>query len=360
MNHIFVGIDLADKTGVVRIAVNREEGVRKTFGNSRAGRQKFFKELRRQAEQAGAEVVMAYEASSQGFVLRDEAESEGMRCYVLAPTLMEKSRKHERNKDDKQDADWILEKLRGHVLAGNRLPAVWVPSREQRDDREVVRGRLDVMEKQTTVQRQIQTLLKRYGIEKPEGIGQGWTKRFVGWLKALTEEGQLGWGAQQSLQSLLRQYEFLMQEVEQMDRNVEVLSEQPRHQAIVTALKKEKGIGTLTAIAFRTELGYLGRFRRGRQVGAFAGLAPSRNETGEREDCKGHITHQGPPRLRQLMCQATWSRIGTDADERERYMAIVRRNPKKKKIALVASMRRLTVRLWHIGRIAEIEMQKVN
>jgi len=35
----------------------------------------------------------------------------------------------------------------------------------------------------------------------------------------------------------------------------------------------------------------------------------------------------------------------------------VARNPKKKKIALVACMRRLAVRLWHIGFQAQLKME---
>ena len=39
-----------------------------------------------------------------------------------------------------------------------------------------------------------------------------------------------------------------------------------------------------------------------------------------------------------------------DQQEQQAYHRIVERNPKKKKIAVVASMRRLAVRMWHRGR----------
>jgi len=106
----------------------------------------------------------------------------------------------------------------------------------------------------------------------------------------------------------------------------------------------------LTAIVFLTELGDLSRFANRRQIAAYLGLAPSSNESGERSDRKGHITHQGSSRVRKVLCQATWARVRYHEEEKIIYERIKAKNPKKKKIAVVASMRRLAVRMWHLGR----------
>ena len=136
VRHIFVGIDLEDKNSVARIALDQEKSQQQAFINNRQGRARLLEQVKRQAEQAGgAKIVMAYEASSCGFVLRDEAEAMKIQCWVLAPTRMEKSVDQRKHKNDDRDADDVLEKLRGHVLAGNRLPTVWVPDRQTRDDR---------------------------------------------------------------------------------------------------------------------------------------------------------------------------------------------------------------------------------
>src|SRR5215467_6363812 len=106
---------------------------------------------------------MAYEASSCGFVLSDEAEALGIKWRVLAPTKMEKSVEQRQHKNDDRDANDVLEKLRGHVLAGNRLPTVWVPDLETRDVRALMRSRLDLTENQTKIRAQIRTQIKRHG-----------------------------------------------------------------------------------------------------------------------------------------------------------------------------------------------------
>jgi transposase len=359
MRHIFVGIDLGDKNSVARIAVDREKAERFTFINNRAGRARLLAEVSKKAEHAGgAKVVMAYEASSCGFILSDEAKAAGKDCYVLAPTKMEKSVEQRKHKNDDRDAEDLLDKVRAHVLAGNRLPTVWVPDLKARDDRELIRTRMELSEKQTQVKSQVQMLLKRHGVEKLPQLRGGWTKRYRQWLEGLAQSSALGWGTRQALGSLLRQLGSIESEIQEIDKLVRQLAEDPRHQAIVAELMQEAGVGLITALVYRTEIGYAGRFRRSRQVGKFVGLTPTSHESGQQNDRKGHISRQGPSRLRKILCQASWVHVRHDEPSRRTYQRVAERNPKKKKIALVAIMRRLAIRLWH--RMRKIELQSEN
>jgi transposase len=279
-----------------------------------------------------------------------------MGCSVLAPTKMEKSVEQKTHKNDDRDADDIVERVRAHMLAGNRLPTVWIPDRQTRDDRELIRTRLELTEKQTQVKSQIQMMLKRHGLEKPVGCGASWTVKYRRWLQGLKESETQGWGFGQALASLLRQLGFIESEIQRLEEPIEQLATEPRHQPIIEALTQECGVGRLTALVYRTEIGDAGRFRRGRQIGKFAGLTPMSHESGQQNDRKGHISRQGPPRLRKMLCQATWAQVCHDAKARRIYQGLVSRNPKKKKIALVAMMRRLAVRLWHRMRKVELEL----
>jgi transposase len=164
----------------------------------------------------------------------------------------------------------------------------------------------------------------------------------------------LGSGGQAALGSLLRQLHFLEEEEQRLDQLVAALAWSPRYESRVRELTDLCGVGVLTAIVFLTELGDLSRFANRRQIAAYLGLAPSSNESGQQNDRKGHITHQGSPRVRKVLCQATWSRVRHSAEEKAAYERIKAKNPKKKKIAVVASMRRLAVRMWHRGRDATI------
>jgi transposase len=354
---IMIGCDLHEESMILKIAEDRHVPETRTVKNTAAGRATMVGDLRRRAQAAGgARVIFAYEASGQGVGLYDQLTAAGIECYVLAPTKIARSPRGQKEKTDEKDALDLLELLRGHVLAGNRLPTVWIPDGQTRDDRELVRMRLDVGEKITALKAQVQSLLKRSGLRRGPGLGKGWTRAFRSWLQweLTAKDSPLGIGGQAALASLLRQLAFLEEEAERLDKQVVALAWSPRYEARMRAVTKLSGVGVLTAIVFLTELGDLSRFANRRQIGAYLGLAPSSQESGEQSDRKGHITHQGSPRVRKVLCQAAWTRVRCNEQEKAIYERIKAKHPKKKKIAVVASMRRLAVRMWHLGR-SEVE-----
>lgn len=352
---IMVGCDLHDKTMLLKTAQGRAAPQTRTVANTAAGRERMIADLATQAATAGgAKVVFAYEASGLGFGLHDQLTAAGIQCYVLAPTGIARSATHKRRKTDERDAEQLLEVLRGHFLAGNKLPAIWIPDPQTRDDRELVRMRLDLSEKISALKSQVKSLLKRHGRVRPESLGQGWTRRFRVWLVALTHDETFGAGAQAALESLLEQLKFVEEEETRFERDrLLPLVSAPRYAAAVAELHKLYGVGVLTALVFLTEMGDLNRFANRRRLSAYLGLVPTSNESGECPDRKGHITRQGPSRVRKALCQAVWSRVRVEGPEHKAYQKLVEKNPKRKKVAVVAMMRRLAVRMWHKAREAQ-------
>ena len=354
-----IGCDLHEKTMLLKIAVGRGDPETRLVANNRACRDRLVRDLQKGAAKLGR-VEFAYEASSLGFGLYDELTAAGLSCHVLSPNRIERSPKHRRTKTDEKDAQRILEVLRAHVLAGNELPAVRVPDKQTREDRDLARLRLDATEKATRVKAQITTLLKRHERKKPQEVGNNWTRGHRSWLETLLEPQRpsadgLPSSSRLALGSLLRQLESLEDEIDILDQALADLSETPRYAEPVKALIELKGVQVLTAMVFLTELGDLRRFDNRRQLGSFLGLVPSSHESGERDDRKGHITHQGPARVRKILCQATWSRIRSDGPRTARaYERIVAKNPKAKKIAVVAMMRRLAIRMWLVALKAQV------
>jgi transposase len=342
---IMVGCDLHDKSMLLKIAEDRDRPVVRSWGTSASSRQAMIADLRRRAARGGAErIVFAYEACGFGFGLYDELMASGIECHVLAPSKMERSAHRRKRKTDEKDAQAILDVVRSYVLAGVAMPSVWVPDLATRDDRELIRLRLAVAEDGSAAQVRIRWLLKRCRIESAPA--EAWTCDYMQWLNGLVRD-TLPPGAAAALAGLVRQVEWLWSERERLNGQVKTLSETPRYAPLVSALRRHKGVGVLTAMVFLTELGVMNRFRNRREVGSFLGLTPSSHESGESDDHKGHITRQGPSRVRKVLCQAVWSRLRSVESERQAYDRIVRRNPKHKKIAVVARMRALAVRLWH-------------
>ena len=155
------------------------------------------------------------------------------------------------------------------------------------------------------------------------------------------------------MMTLLRQLSFLKSEARQLDREISVLSAEPRYHDQCERLMRIPGVGLLTAMTFLTEIGDVLRFSNRRQIGAFLGLVPSSFESGEADDRKGRITRDGPFRLRCLLNQALWAHLRCNGSEKELYDRISEKNPKRKKKAIVACMRRLGIRMWHVAKDVE-------
>jgi len=350
---ILVGCDLHDKSMLLKYAVGCGEVKKRLFGNGRAAHADLVRWLRHLSAAAGnAKVYFAYEASGLGFVLHDRLTAAGFTCFVLAPTKMKRSAKSRTSKCDERDAEAVLRELRSHVLLGERLPAASVPDLVTRDDRELTRMRQAVADKLAGLKTEVRTLLKRYGVEKPKGVGDRWGVGHRRWLESLgVAGGALGTYGAVCLGSLLAQIKALEAEERHLDEHLRALAKMPRHAAAVKRMTAVKGVGTLTALTFRLELGDPKRFHNRREVGAYCGLVPTQSESGETTDHKGHITRQGPPRLRRVLCQATHVWVRFDPAAQATYEWLVSRNPKKrKKIAIVAMMRRLAIRLWHLAK----------
>lgn len=355
-----VGCDLHDRSMVLCFAMDQESPQQKSFVNDRPGRLAMRTFLLEQAADRGAtRIVFVYEASGLGFGLCDFLREVGIECRVVSPAHLAKSAKQRRQKTDARDAEDLFEKARAHVLAGNKLPTVWTPPQVLRDDRELMRARIATAEDSTEVKLQILALLKRYGRELPEVFRQhhNWTKKFLRWVAE--EAAQLPAQVQPVLQCLLRRQQQLQDDLDCLEEHLQALSKSDRYRDPCQAVRKITGVGLLTAMTFLTEMGDLTRFSNRRQVGSYLGLAPSSHESGEVSDRKGHITRQGPSRLRKMLCQATWTAIRRDSDMQAKHQRISKGKKQFRKKAAVALMRQLGIRLWHAALAAGVSSELV-
>lgn len=348
MSHvIMIGCDLHDRSMLICYAVGTGKPKQKSFTNDVIGRSamlEFLSDLQR--EHNANRIVFAYEASGQGFGLHDLLVDHDVDCQVLSPTLLPKTPRSKKQKTDARDARMLLDQVRAHVLAGNSLPTVWVPPQRLRDDRELVRCRLDLADQVTRIKHQIMSMLKRRGICKPAWYcGSSWSRRWIAWLRQVADK--LDDVVKPVFDSLIQQFELLKAEKGRLEKEIRALARTSRYAAAFKELQKIDGVGLLTAMTFLTEMGDLTRFENRRQIGAYMGLCPSSFESGENDDRKGHITRQGPSRLRRVLCQAAWASLRSDSQESAVYYRIKGGKQGRSKKAIVALMRRLGIKMWH-------------
>jgi transposase len=351
VKHIFCAIDLHKEKMLAGVSLGRFHPELREFDTDpEVGVAELIAWLQSLRDRhPGSEVLAAYEASGCGFLRADLLEEAGFLVSVLAPVNLPVTPRSRSRKTDARDVVRILEVLRAHVLAGNGLPAVWIPSAEVRDDREIVRRRLGLKEKMGSVKNQIHGLLCRYGLKKPSEVKTLWSKKHLCWLQSLS--GQLRRGAWLTLSSLLRELGFYVEECKALEKEVLSLSGEARYRRKVGMLTEIPGVGNLTAMVFLTELGDLSRFGNRRELASYLGLTPRSWESGEDSDRKGHISKLGPARVRKVLNQAAWAMVRCRPGCGAWFAA---RTPKKKdrKRMIVAVMRKLGIEMWHLGQAA--------
>jgi transposase len=110
------------------------------------------------------------------------------------------------------------------------------------------------------------------------------------------------------------------------------------------------GVGPVIAMTYKTSIEDPHRFARAADVGAFAGLVPRRNQSGER-DIMGHISRAGDPMLRHGLYEAANSLLGRlKRDCALRRWGLELARTKGAKRARVAVARKLAILLHSLWR----------
>jgi transposase len=153
-----------------------------------------------------------------------------------------------------------------------------------------------------------------------------------------------------ALEPIIKSIEELTIRIGHYDRLIEQLCE--RDYPETTRLRAISGVGAITALAFVLSLEESSRFEKSRAVGAFVGLTPKRDQSGQ-TDRQLRITKAGNGQLRRLLvgaAQYILGPFGPDCELRRFGLKLAERGGKNaKRRAVVAVARKLAVlmhRLW--------------
>ena len=159
-----------------------------------------------------------------------------------------------------------------------------------------------------------------------------------------------------ALGSVLEQIGSLTERIRDYDRRLETISKERYPETEL--LRQVEGVGTLTALTFVLTLEDPYRFEKSRSVGAYLGLVPARDQSGDRDPQKKRISKEGDEMLRKLLVSGAHyvlGPFGSDSDLRRHGEKIAARGGKNsKKRAVVAVARKLCVllhSLWVSGEV---------
>lgn len=283
----------------------------------------------------GCQLHVAYEACGFGYEIAWWLQEQGVAVTLIAPSRVERP-PGRWVKTDRLDASNLARKLEN-----GELKSIHVPSRTIHEQRVYGRTYAQCIKERKRAQVRIRALMQEHGKLGPMPA-EGWPI-YEQWLKsqALAEPLEVSVTAHRALRQVADQ------QAQCMRAKLNALATSQVYGKLVIALRKQPGVGTMSAIRLVLELADMSRFATTGSLPHYLGLTPSQYSSGP-TDHRGHILKCGPGALRALLIQCAWAAVRCRGDQD--LVAVFERLAPRigRKRAIVAVARRLVIKIRQI------------
>ena len=239
------------------------------------------------------------------------------------------------NKSDPHDAEGLAQMART-----GWFKAVRIKSEATHLERARLKIREQLMASRLAMAGQLRGLLKLFGLRLGKVTTPGKRRERLATLFALKPE----------IEPILAP---LIESLEAVEAQIRGASKQLAAMAaadpVARRLMSVPSVGPIVALTYKTCIEDPGRFTRGEDAGAFAGLAPRRSQSGER-DHKGRISKAGDPMLRSALYEAAnnlLTRVKRPCALQAWGKALAEtKGPKRARVAVARKLAILLHRLW--------------
>ena len=260
----FIGCD-AHKKFSLFVAMNEkgEYGPAVRVRHEREQMREFLSQL-----PAGSQIAL--ETSGSYYWLVEEMERAGHRPR-LAHSVTAKRRMEGRHKTDERDGRGLA-----MLLRNGTLPEVWIPSAELRDQREMLRLRMCLVQMRTQLKNRIHGVLLRYNLSLAvsDSFGAEGRKELAARL-----EPELPRYSRQSVLKQLEAVDFLSLQIEDCEQQLEQLLEPSAERDLLRTLPC---VGKILSAVLALEIGDVGRFADAAHLVSYAGVVPAARESADR------------------------------------------------------------------------------
>jgi transposase len=290
----FLGLDVHAET--IAVAIAEPDGEVRSLGTI-ANRTESIRKLLKKMGPV-EELKACYEAGPTGYVLYWQLAELGVRCEVIAPTLVP-MKAGDRVKTDRRDAERLARSYR----SGDLTP-VWVPNEGSEALRDQLWAREAAKQDQLWARHRLSKFLLRTGQRPAAGV-KAWTQAYLTWVKQIhfTQAAR-----ESTLLDYVHEVEHMAERVKRLEQAIAdaVQVASPQMQEVVRGLQALRGIAQISAVTLVAELGELSRFESARQLMGYSGAVPSEDSSGQRTR-RGGITKTGNAHLRRIAIEAAWS-----------------------------------------------------
>jgi transposase len=244
-----------------------------------------------------------------------------------------------KNVKRKTDEDDALKLARLSALG--QLNLVYMPSPRMRQWRRLVEQRQALVGERTRCKNRIRATLLQEEHHQPAGP-RGWSLTTRAGLRELArplDECQSTELWRGLLHIELRHLDQLEELLAGMEAKLDGMA---AADARTVLLRTIPGVAQRTAEVIVTTLDITRRFKTARQVASYAGLTPRRYQPGQ-TDRQGRISKRGNSLLRKTLNQAAWVAVRWSRHFREVFVRISHMGSVRRKLAIVAVMRKILV-----------------
>jgi transposase len=240
-------------------------------------------------------VRACYEAGPTGYELARLLDRLGVRCAVIAPSLIPTA-PGDRVKTDKRDARRLARLHRAGELVAIRVPTV-----AEEAVRDLCRARADMVIDQTRARHRLGKFLLRHG--RVWRGGDNWTGKHQAWIGQQRFDDPALTVTFGHYRATLTAREAA---VAAIDADLVSWFDRAPFADPVARLAAYRGITHLGALTLASEVCDWRRFPSAGAFMGFCGLTPSEYSSGERTR-RGHITHAGNLHLRTQLVESAWA-----------------------------------------------------
>jgi transposase len=281
------------------------------------------------AQSLGPDDRVALEVTGNAWEIKRLLEPHVAEVIVVSPN--DTGIRSARAKTDRLDARTLA-----RLLAAGELDPVWMPDRPTQVMRRRLQRRGQLVSARSRSKNQIHATLMRCLVGRPPfsdlfGVkGRRWLSEL-----ALPEEER------ESVDSALRQVEFLDQEIAAVER---LIATEALASPEIRRLMTVPGVNVIVAATFLAAIGEIRRFESPRKLVGYLGLDPRVSQSGTGPATHGRISKQGSIRARHALVEASWSAVRQPGPLRAFYERI--RARRGHQVAVVAAARKLACLFW--------------
>lgn len=314
---MYVGLDIS-KNEIVCVGKDKEGSL------LHEGKYELYvEEIDRLVAAVGKDSTFALEPSTYGVFVYDYLISKKIQVVAANSGKIKEIAESEK-KTDWEDANILADRLRT-----NNLPTCYLPNKDQRESRDLVRHRKSIVDIRTNIKNKLRAILAREGIRV--------LYKDITGKKAVKELNQIAiYGAVQkeAFNNLLDITKKLNEVIGQYDAKI---LEKYNLSEVAQRLDTIPGISTYSAVHIASAIGNISRFPSDEELASYAGLVPRIYQSGDRRIDRGR--KHGDKLLTWILIQDANVAVKVSRRFKKYYLKKKRRSNHQK--AIIATARKM-------------------